>query len=245
MSVNWQVQYFVFQQLVGKQYATPFKVISALVPGAPITVTTTTPNSFNTGDVVLISNVTIPSTANGLWFITVTSPTTFTLNGSVAAGGWSGDGYVQLAAGKPEFLIGDTYTVGPGATVGLIAGDAMPLFTALSIRRHNGGPGRHFRSRISMSPIGESQQKDGALTVGATGVISAGLAAFLVPMANGGSDAGSGQMDQYALSTTLALAEASPFTASNPFMSPITSMAVQPNLGSMVRRKPKLTSPIT
>ena len=59
----------------------------------PIEITTTSAHGLASGDHVLISGVTGTTNANGSsWVVTVTSSTTFTLNGSVGNGAYTGGG---------------------------------------------------------------------------------------------------------------------------------------------------------
>lgn len=60
----------------------------------PIEITTATAHGLSTNSEVDITGVAGPIGVNGNWFITVTAPTKFTLNGSIAGGAYSSGGYV-------------------------------------------------------------------------------------------------------------------------------------------------------
>lgn len=60
--------------------------ISGVTTGAPSQITTSAPHGLSTGAQVLLTGINRPSVLNGLWTITVTGASTFTLNGSNSAG---------------------------------------------------------------------------------------------------------------------------------------------------------------
>jgi hypothetical protein len=94
--------------------------------------------------------------------------------------------------------------------------------------------------------MGESQQKDGAFLPDDLSFINANFASFLVgPIGNGGSDPGSGGMLHQVASLSIAAGQPSPFTTADPFLQPVVSYSCQPNMGSVLRRKPKLSAAIT
>jgi hypothetical protein len=76
--------------------AGPTLTISAATNATPIAITTTTPHDLQTGDQVAISLVAGNTAANGTYTITVTAPTTFTLDGSTGSGAYTGGGVVDL-----------------------------------------------------------------------------------------------------------------------------------------------------
>lgn len=239
---NYQLIAGVLQAIIGKRYSTPLVPIISLAVGPPVTLTFGVPHGLASGQVVFIQGVTSPVLANGSWVITVTSPTSFTLNGAAFGGVWSGDGVAQLVNGRLEFLYADKVQILSGL-VGLVAGDALPLFATSSIRRLNGGVGRNWRSRVSLSPMSEVDVVDGAFTSTQRGLMSTALTGWLSPVLNGGSDTGSRLMYHQAISKNLAFAAPSPFAA-NTFSQNVTSMGQQNNCGSLTRRKPKLTQTI-
>lgn len=244
MNANYKMIDLTMRSIVGKQYGTVKKLITALTAGAPGIVTTSGPHGFVTGDTVSISGVTAPPAANGLWVITVTAPDAFSLNGSIIPAGWTGDGYVQEASGNLQFVYGDK-SVQISSAVGTVVGDALPLFACASVRRLSTGVGRNFRSRLSMSPVSESDSLDGGIIPARVTAINAGFANYLAsPFANGGTDPTSGFSTLLAVSKKIAFTMASPFVTQSPWSAAVTLFSVQRNLGSLVRRKPKLTTPI-
>jgi hypothetical protein len=68
--------------------------VSNATNASPIVITTTTNNNFSTGQVVFISGVQGNTAANGTWTITVTSATTFSLNGSTGNAPYTSGGIV-------------------------------------------------------------------------------------------------------------------------------------------------------
>lgn len=243
---NYSTLDYICSALIGKRYKTPVNAIASLtIFGGYLQISTGVPHGLVTGDPVFIGNVTIPASANGVYNVTTVNTTTFTIPVPGAAGPWSGDGFWQEATGDKEFILADT-TVVPHTDVGGIAGDALPLFATASIRRLNAGTGRNFRSRASLSPMSEADSLDGGWTTAAKTAWAAGLSDYLISlMDNGGSDSGSRFMADIAVSQSIAMSLASPFTQSDTWTSLLTGLALQPNAGSLVRRKPKLTSPIT
>lgn len=76
-------------------------VISAAISGVAasgslIQVTTAAPHGFATGNTIVISGVGGVPNANGVWTVTVTSPTQFTLNSSTFAGAFTSGGLATL-----------------------------------------------------------------------------------------------------------------------------------------------------
>jgi len=90
----------------GTDWATAISLtISTSTNATPIAVTTSAAHSLVTGDLIYISGVTGNTNANGLYTITVTSTTTFTLDGSTGNGTHGGSGVVKHKAatiGAPE-----------------------------------------------------------------------------------------------------------------------------------------------
>jgi hypothetical protein len=241
LNANYKMKQYVMRAILGKRYGTPLIPISGMVTGTPVSISTAAPHGLSTGSQVSIQGVFTPAAVDANWTITVTTPTSFTLNGSAILGAWSGDGTVQLVSGKLEWLYADKETL-VSAVVGSVAGDALPLFATASVRRLNSGIGRRFRSRFSLSPMSESDSVDGGFTVGRIAAINAAGVAFLVPILNGGTDADSKLMHHLACSKTTAFGLATPFTQSNTWTARVSAMTVQQNCGSLTRRKPRLTS---
>lgn len=237
---NYSLLGYVMRAILGKQYKTPFQVINVLIPGAPIEIQTMLPHGLSTGNAVYVQGVTNPPSANGVRTITVLNPTAFTLNGSNDAIPWSNDGQFQFASGAYQFAYGDK-TTQTSAAVGTVAGDALPLFSAASVRRNNIGVGKAFRSRVSLSPMSESDSVDGGLVGARITAINAAFAAFNINYNNGGTDITAGVSAHVAISKKIASALPLVFPSENPWSVGGVTFSVQRNLGSMIRRKPRLT----
>ncbi len=79
---------------------TPISVaVTSATDAAPVVVTTTTPHGRNTNDVVELQGV--DPTLDGPWYITVLSPTTLSLNGSLGPG----NGTMMPTAGTMLFSV--------------------------------------------------------------------------------------------------------------------------------------------
>jgi hypothetical protein len=236
---------YTARSIVAKKFSSPSKPIAALVSSLSTIVVTGTPHGLTTGQTVNIYGITAPVAANGLWVITVVSPTQFSLNGSGVFAIWTGDGFWQVASGKQELQYGDTATVADVA-VGGVGGDALPLYVSASVRRLNAGVGRNFRSRLSFSPMSEADSVDGGWVAGTKTAWATALSAFLTFFIdNGSTDVGQSIMSDFVVSPTQALALVSPFTQADSWTKVITSLSLQRNSGSLVRRKPRLTTVIT
>ena len=242
MNANYLFNQAVMKAIIGKRYGSPFLPLTAVTTGAPVVVETTLPHGLLTGDLVFIQGVTAPAIINGTWVITVISPTTFSLNGSTTPFAWTGDGSVQQVTGGFEFLYADLEQTGVGSVAGSIAGDALPLYVSSSVRRLNPGIGKHFRSRFSLSPMSESDSLDGGFTVVQKPLMATALNNLLVQQLNGGTDATSGLMLACVVSKQLAFTQITPFATSATWIAPVSQFVQQRNTGSIVRRKPRLTS---
>jgi hypothetical protein len=103
--------------------AEPQRTITAATNASPIAITTSANHGYSTGDRILIESVGGNTAANGMWTVTVTSSTTFTLdsssgNGTYTSGGTS-NRYEQLTvtgtpneAGVLEFYVDCDGTAG-------------------------------------------------------------------------------------------------------------------------------------
>jgi hypothetical protein len=81
---------------VATAIAGPTIAIAGASNTSPIAITTTTPNDLETGMQVTISGVVGNTAANGTFSVTVTGPTTFTLDGSSGNGVWTNGGVVNV-----------------------------------------------------------------------------------------------------------------------------------------------------
>ena len=70
--------------------------VIAATNASPIAITTGAPHGLSTGDKVFLTGVTGNTAANGVWIITVTGGSNFTLNGSAGNGAYAGGGSVYL-----------------------------------------------------------------------------------------------------------------------------------------------------
>jgi hypothetical protein len=71
--------------------------ITGATNASPIAISTPGPHGLQTGAQVTIARVLGNTSANGgLFTVTVTSPTSFTLNGSTGNGNWAGGGYISF-----------------------------------------------------------------------------------------------------------------------------------------------------
>jgi hypothetical protein len=245
LSVNYKVLEYQARSMIGKKTTAPSNPIASLVSSLTAIVGTSVPHGLSTGAIVTVHSVTAPAAVNGNWVITVMSPTSFSLDGSAPFATWSGDGFWQVAGGKQEILYGDIDSL-PAADLGGVSGEAIALFASASVRRRNTGVGRNFRSRLSFSPIGESAVQDGKFTSAAATAWDTALNTYLfTSIENGATDPGMRIMYDLAVSKTLALGLPTPFTQSTSWTRFTTTFSLQPNNGSIVRRKPRLTAPVS
>lgn len=75
--------------------------VSGATNTAPVEVATPIPHELQTGDAVVVKGVLGNTAANGWWTITVRTPTTFALDGSIGSGPYGGGGSVFPADGQP------------------------------------------------------------------------------------------------------------------------------------------------
>jgi len=250
LSINYSMLTVKGNEIVGKQYQTIKRAISAvsIATGFNVLVTAASAHGLQTGDSVAIAGVTAPSALNAVWEVINYNTNSFQLKGSTGiTGTWSNDGTWQKAAGAFGWRYGDTSEfAGDAGTLGSITGEALPLFTAASIRRKTASATRHFRGHTSFSPLGESQALNGKLTTTAKTNIDTAFQSYISsPIANGGSDAGGSGAQLFCNgSKGLAAMAADPFTESETWCKDVLLMFAQPNLGSVLSRKPRLTSPI-
>ena len=93
-----------------------FIVVTGASNASPIELATPIPHGFATGDRVAVKGVLGNTAANGWWTITVRTPTSFTLDGSIGNAAWAGGGSIFPADGQPA-LPGPTEDEGePGWT---------------------------------------------------------------------------------------------------------------------------------
>lgn len=97
--VTCRCEYSIAQSTVSQTIGPPSPISNATF-AAPIVITTPNPHGLVTGQNVSIVGVRGNLAANGSFTITVTGPTTFSLNGSAGSAAYLGDGtYQSLSAG--------------------------------------------------------------------------------------------------------------------------------------------------
>jgi hypothetical protein len=100
--------------------------ITAASNASPIAITTTSPHNLRTGAQVSISGAVGNTAANGAFPITVTGPTSFTLNGTTGNGAWTSGGTITLSVYDPTTI--QTIVVNALATAtGTTANVVTPL----------------------------------------------------------------------------------------------------------------------
>lgn len=240
LSVNYVMVSARMRAIIGWKFPSPQVVVVGVTPGLTFTsIATAGSHGLTTGDAVSIQGTAGVPGLNAYWVgITVTSPTTFTIPVSLA-GALSVFGTVQQVAGEQELTYRDNLEI-VDTTVGGIAGEAIPLYCAASVRRLNSGVGRNWRSRISLSPLGESQNENGKFSAAAFATFETAINAL-----NNQETDGVAIMFPSVISRTLAFQEATPFTDELPWQEFVSDHAARQNLGSMVSRKPKLTAVIS
>jgi hypothetical protein len=106
--------------------------ITGATNASPIAVTVAS-HGFSTGDVVAVSGVAGNTAANGVWTVTKTGANTFTLNGSIGNGAYSGSGAIATSAGV---LVAGAFTVVPtvarGGLTPSVASDDMAAVSAFN-----------------------------------------------------------------------------------------------------------------
>src|SRR5258708_6310876 len=101
---------------------------------SPITISTALPNGFQTGAQVSISGALGNTAANGTFTVTVTSATSFTLNGSSGDGAWTSGGTVGFLAATVDAATIQTIFVNSLATAtGTTANVATPVLLKTGI----------------------------------------------------------------------------------------------------------------
>lgn len=248
LSVNYKQQISVCRKIVGWKYNNPFYPITGVTPllvGTGFQIGGVLP--FTTSNFVSIQGVTGATAANGIWTATATSLNTFTTNANTTGTVWTGGGSMQGIDASNSWLYTTQASLAVSA-VGFAAGEALPLFSDVSGRRLGSTAGKSFQGRNSYAPIPEADQLNGKLESTALTAWTTNLTAFNAGIANGAA-AGDGRdtMYFYNASFKLGLTQASPFspTSVDNITSLVGSQFPQPNLGSLVKRKPRLTATIS
>lgn len=242
LSSQYRTVEYIMRAIMSYGYTTLYHPIASVSVGSPTVVNTSTPHGLVTGDSVDISGTTGTLSINQVWTATVTGPNTFTIATNTTGQTYAGGGQEQKASGALKFIYGSLDTLADVQTGG-IAGDALPLFSDASVRRLGADVGKSFQGRNSFAPIGEASQVDGAFTTSAKTAWTTALTALVgTPLANGGSDSSSSLNFLINVSKKIAFTKAAPFIGSDSWTSAVNSMSLRPNMGSFIRRKPKLSA---
>lgn len=244
LSAQYKSVDYVMRSLLGSGYSTPYQGITVGI-GTVTTISTTTPHGLSSADLVSITEVTgTVAGINGVWPISVTGGNTYTIAYNSTGQVWSGGGKSQQASGALKLIYGSQEVLAD-STVGSVSGDALPLFSNASVRRIGSTTGKSFQGRNSLAPIGESQQVDGAFTTSAKTAWATALNTLQgSTFNNGGTDASSGADYLINISKKIAFTQVSPFVTATPWTATVNAMLLRPNLGSLIRRKPKLGAPL-
>lgn len=241
LSVNYELTNHQMRAISGRTWPTPVVGIAGAIFNAASTViVTTTPHGLDEGDAVEIDGVTTPVEMNGSFTVnSVSSPNKYTILVPFAAP-YAGPGTQQKIEGSQRYTYSTNLEVAL-IVVGGAAGEATPNFVSVDMRRPSGRSGKNWRSRLSLSPISEAQQENGKLEATAYGgFVTAGAAIGTSGVAIGdGSNA-----YPVAVSKQLAFQQPKVFTQSATWSSKTTAWLPRPNTGSIVSRKPRLTTVI-
>src|SRR5579864_5372155 len=165
--------------------------ITAASSQTPIQITTQFANSFATGQQIFISGVTGNTNANGLFTITVTSPTTFTLNGSTAGPAYTGGGIAAAQFTSSTSSVELSLNIGSGNVAGVMRTDFIANYE-VDILIVNGGPTdnvicRNARISVTYSPPAViSQQIPVVMPIDINFVAGTELNGFSTPAGIGG-----------------------------------------------------------
>lgn len=244
LSVNYALAQISCRAIIGRRYTETVFALTAVSPGLGDSVLVTpVANGFAVGQSVSIQGTTAPSGLNGTHVITqIDSPQQFRIAFSFV-GSWTGDGNVQLAAGDQELYYDDNDLVTDTIT-GDISGEALPLTNSASVRRINSGTGRNWISRVSMAPIAESSQLNGKFTTAYNTLADTWIAQMKLVVLNAATTNERNKMFLVVVSQMIALSKPTPFGESDSWCRDTTNLVLQPNLGTMNSRKPRLTASI-
>jgi len=235
---------FEMRKIVGWKYNTPIYPITAVAVGNPTVVASPGAITLTTGQLVNISGITGATSANGTWTVGVVGAGAFSINANTTGELYGGGGQFQKANGALQFSYEDLELL-ESTNAGGISGEAAALFGTASVRRIGSQPGKSFQGRNSYSPIPESTVESGGFTTAAKASWVTALDTFNDNYANGGSETpGSGNSVQINVSKMKAFTQVTPFVGSLSWTSVVTQMLLQPDQGTMLRRKPRLSSVI-
>jgi hypothetical protein len=157
LSANYSMISITARAIMGHGYPSAELACGATLGATTVTFTTASPNLLAPGDIVLVSGFTSPVDLNQSYEVqSIIDAFSFVVN-NATVGPVVGTGTVQLARGRHTFRYVDSVEIFD-ASVGQVAGDALPLFNDYSIRRINTGVGRNWKSRISVAIVAEDDQ---------------------------------------------------------------------------------------
>ncbi len=248
LSVNFVQTSHEIRKIVGWKYGAPFYPVIGVTPtltGTSITVAGVLPtlSPFFASIQGLVGSV----AANGTWTASPTNLNTFTINAITAGDPWISGGTVQQITDSLGWKFTDLASFAASAA-GTVAGEALPLFADVSVRKIGSTSGKQWQGRNSFAPISEADQKQGKLEAAALTAWQTAATAIIASLANGAAIGDlRDNMYFYNASFKQSLTYAVPFNefAVGNSTSLVGSSFPQPNLGSMVKRKPRLTSTIS
>jgi len=243
---KYVLQSYEMRALLGWKWGSPVGALSALAPGSPTTIVSPVIAGMATGTTVLVSGVTGATAANGTWNISKTGLKTATIPANTIGQLWGSTGVVQEIIGAQGYIYGDLEMILSSAA-GAVATEAICLFATASARRIGTLTGKSFQGRNSYSPIPEASVESGAFTTAAKTAWASALTAMVSSgyINDGAENPGSGLSYLWNVSKTLAFQSASPFTASGGWTTAVGSYLLRPDMGSLLRRKPRLNTVIT
>jgi len=245
LSAKYVLTGYEMRSLEGWSFGGATFPITAVGVGLPTTIQVVSTGGLVTGDLVSINGVVGATNANGVWTITVVDGTKFTITANTSLQIWGGGGSWQAAAGAKRWNYGQLEYLASTAA-GALGAEAVTLFATASVRRRSVTAGKSFQGRNSYSPIPEASVENGTFTTSAKAGWVTGLNTFMGPFLNGGTEVpGSGNSFLYNVSKRVAFAQVSPFIESADWSAIVAEMTLQPDMGSLIRRKPRLSSVIT
>lgn len=248
MSHNYKLKLFQIRSLYGWKYGSPFFYISGASLGATTIFTTNLKGTVGTSETLSMQVTPLSGpwsvNFNTLLFATWIAPYTFSVaKNTTGYDPWPG-GTIQRPTGNVQWLTGD-YAEQVDTTPGGLGGDAAPLFANVDVRMTFPFTGKNWRLYNAFAPLQNAQTIDGRLTASGLTAWTTQAAALNVGILNGGSDANSKFSFLTGVSKALAFSYVSPFSQSDKWASFPSTYVPVADLGSRVRRKPKLSTAIT
>jgi len=240
MSNHYILQKIRSRAIVGWKWGGPTSPWAGVSPAATETeISTALPHGLVTNQQVWLDGFIGPTVISGAYGpITVTGTNTFTIPQVLSAGIVVG-GTVQLIRGVPDFVYDSNYEI-TDTSAGAKPNQAYALFASASVRRLNAGVGRNWKSRISLSPVSEGQVDNGRFDTAALAELQTAVDA----LNNNESGDGTAVLSPMVVSRQLAFSPPLEFAQSETWCQAVTDFTCQPNMGSIVSRKPALTAAI-